>query len=600
MPENLSQARTLADLLKQQGHLPESQLIPIFLQVLKDLEFNHSQAQVHLDIKPSKIVRSRTGSFELIDYGMSRIGTVRYMSPERAQRKSTDGRSDIYSLGVVLYEAATGRAPFEGELNYEILDAHINKTPPLPRSVRPEVSGGLQRAILTALAKDPDDRFQSAGDFKRVLEVLRPKLAAKPAPAKPEQKKLSVTRLEGGKPVPERPVRKEPSAPAGKLAARRVPSSWHLSHEPMSGKRPLAAPEPKPVEKPVPEPELKPAAPLVQADKKPAAAVPKSGKRPPAAPEPKPVEKPVPEPELKPAAPLVQADKKPAVAVPKSGERLAVAEAKPVPAAPPERKPIEPGPVSRSEQRQTEKRRRRAEKRRQETEKKRPAPVMPVESKPAEPRAAQVRPTEARPTEPKPAAVKPGTRARRRKRVNPAVWLVPVAGVAVVAVVLLLALGRGSPQVPSLVGKSRADAVRLAGQAGLVLVTAGERDDTLPRGAVALQVPAPGVSVGKSDTVRVHLSTGVVSVPAVASLTLEDARRELVRMALRPGRIDSAYSDNHATGTVVRTTPGPGVQVKPHTTVVLAVASGRATCPACGKNRERGAKFCTGCGYEFE
>ncbi len=250
---------TLEHLLQQHGHIPEPQVLWMFIYVLKDLELNHSQAQLHLDIKPQRIARSTGGSHKLTGYGASRLGTPRYIAPERAQRKPADARSDIYSLGVVLYEAATGKPPFDATLNYELLDAHINKRPAPPQSVRPEVSAELQRIILTAMAKDPAARFQNAREFREALERLvavhraQPQTesagAAAPSAAtaqqatesKPVRETGQAATLPAARPRP-RPTAKNERIPTGAMTTPGV----------MSGKRPPVAGQPAPEPKPEP------------------------------------------------------------------------------------------------------------------------------------------------------------------------------------------------------------------------------------------------------------------------------------------------------------------------------------------------------------
>lgn len=162
---------SLAILVKQRGSLPEPELIRIFTQVLEDLELAHSQTMLHRDITSARIVRDGT-SWKLTDYAVGGVGNVRYMSPERCQGKSMDGRSDTYSLGICLYEAATGKLPFDGPLKFEIIQAQTNTPPAPPRSVRPEVSLDLERIIIRALSKSPAGRFQTAPEFRQALGTL--------------------------------------------------------------------------------------------------------------------------------------------------------------------------------------------------------------------------------------------------------------------------------------------------------------------------------------------------------------------------------------------------------------------------------------------
>jgi serine/threonine-protein kinase len=128
---------------------------------------------LHRDISPARI-RLGVDGWKLTEFGLDEVGTVRYMSPERCQGKPTDERSDIYSLGVVLYEAATGTVPFDAEMKFQIMDDHAKTPPPSPRAVNPELTDELEQVILKALAKSPQDRFQTATDFRFALEALLP------------------------------------------------------------------------------------------------------------------------------------------------------------------------------------------------------------------------------------------------------------------------------------------------------------------------------------------------------------------------------------------------------------------------------------------
>jgi hypothetical protein len=163
----------LADVLKERGPLPEPELLKTFLDVLRDLDRAHGYGMLHRDISPARIVHNGAG-WKLADYGLAGVGTVRYMSPERCQGKPTDARSDIYSLGVVLFQAATGTVPFDAQMKFQIMEAHAGTPPPSPRAVNPAVSEHFDQVILRALAKDPADRFQTAAEFKQELEAMVP------------------------------------------------------------------------------------------------------------------------------------------------------------------------------------------------------------------------------------------------------------------------------------------------------------------------------------------------------------------------------------------------------------------------------------------
>jgi serine/threonine-protein kinase len=175
---------TLADVLKERGALPEPELLKIFLQVLEGLEQAHSRAKLHRDICSARIVLEGE-TWKLAEYGTARVGTVRYMSPERCHGKPLDARSDTYSLGVALFEATTGRVPFDADMKFKIINAQVSNPPPSPHAIRPSVSPELERVILRALSKNPAGRFQTAAEFKRALDGVVLAAKASGASAKP-------------------------------------------------------------------------------------------------------------------------------------------------------------------------------------------------------------------------------------------------------------------------------------------------------------------------------------------------------------------------------------------------------------------------------
>jgi serine/threonine-protein kinase len=172
---------SLADVLQERAPLPEQELPKMFLDVLRDLERVHGDGMLHRDISPETIVFNDAG-WQLVGGGLAKVGTVRYMSPERCQGKPIDQRSDIYSLGVVLYQAATGRLPFDAEMKFQIMEAHASTPPPSPSTINPAVSFELEQVILRALAKDPSSRFQTAAEFKQALEAMVPVSERRPEP----------------------------------------------------------------------------------------------------------------------------------------------------------------------------------------------------------------------------------------------------------------------------------------------------------------------------------------------------------------------------------------------------------------------------------
>jgi serine/threonine-protein kinase len=139
---------------------------------------------VHRDIKPDNILLTDAGEAVLTDFGIARaisgyvaatgfnmtIGTPHYISPEQAQGRPLDGRSDLYSLGITLYRAATGELPFKSKDWFDLARMHVEAKPEPPRSLRPELMRRLERIILKCLAKHPDDRYETADALIKDLE----------------------------------------------------------------------------------------------------------------------------------------------------------------------------------------------------------------------------------------------------------------------------------------------------------------------------------------------------------------------------------------------------------------------------------------------
>ena len=173
--------RTLKELLVRFGTPPVKIAIGYTRQVLSALAFAHKYGLVHRDIKPHNVLVDSGGHVKVTDFGIARseasqmteagsiIGTAQYLSPEQARGAPVDQRSDIYSVGVLLYELLTGAVPFTGDTPVEIAMKHLSAVPEPPSKKRPDVPRGLDLAVVRALAKDPDDRFQSAEEMDAEL-----------------------------------------------------------------------------------------------------------------------------------------------------------------------------------------------------------------------------------------------------------------------------------------------------------------------------------------------------------------------------------------------------------------------------------------------
>jgi serine/threonine-protein kinase len=174
--------RTLKELIVSRGAAPINVAIEYARQILSALRFAHRHGIVHRDIKPHNVLVDAEGRVKVTDFGIARagtsqmtetgsiVGTAQYLSPEQARGGEVDPRSDLYSLGVVLYELLTGKTPFDGDTPVEIAMKHLSNAPKPPSSLRPEIPAELDKVVLRALSKNPDERYQSADEMEADLE----------------------------------------------------------------------------------------------------------------------------------------------------------------------------------------------------------------------------------------------------------------------------------------------------------------------------------------------------------------------------------------------------------------------------------------------
>jgi eukaryotic-like serine/threonine-protein kinase len=180
------EGRTLSSVLMQ-GPIPVGNALNYIDQVLSALSYAHQQHVIHRDIKPANMMVMSDGTVKLMDFGIAHterepskltqtgttLGSINYMSPEQVRGSDIDERSDIYSVGISLYEMVTGEKPFHGDSNFSIMSAHLQQTPRPPVELRPDLPAGLNEIILTAIAKAPADRFQSADAFRNALASVK-------------------------------------------------------------------------------------------------------------------------------------------------------------------------------------------------------------------------------------------------------------------------------------------------------------------------------------------------------------------------------------------------------------------------------------------
>jgi len=181
----LVKGHTLRQVLQSDAKISQDEAVQIVTEILEALEYSHGQGIIHRDIKPGNIMITDSGKVKVMDFGIARalddigatmtntwsvVGTAQYLSPEQATGDSADARSDIYSVGCLMYELLVGRPPFVGDTPVSIAFQHVSAPLPAPSDINPDIDPNLETIIKVALHKNPDDRYQDAG---AMLEDLR-------------------------------------------------------------------------------------------------------------------------------------------------------------------------------------------------------------------------------------------------------------------------------------------------------------------------------------------------------------------------------------------------------------------------------------------
>ena len=177
----------LRALLQAQGRLPPQRAIPLVVAIADALDYIHRNGVVHRDLKPENIMVQAGDRIKLIDFGVAGklgarrltfgklsqvVGTPDYIAPEQVRGKRGDARSDIYALGIMLYEMLTGEAPFQGNNAFAIMNDRLVNYPKPPRQINPEISPQLQEVIYRAMEREPENRYSTAGEMAWDLEHL--------------------------------------------------------------------------------------------------------------------------------------------------------------------------------------------------------------------------------------------------------------------------------------------------------------------------------------------------------------------------------------------------------------------------------------------
>jgi serine/threonine protein kinase/beta-lactam-binding protein with PASTA domain len=207
---------TLRDIVHTDGPMPPRRALEVIADACQALNFSHQHGIIHRDVKPANIMISKTGAVKVMDFGIARaiadtanpvtqtsavIGTAQYLSPEQARGERVDARSDVYSLGCVLYEVLTGQPPFIGDTPVSVAYQHVREDPVPPSQKHPGISPDLDAVVLKALAKNPDNRYQTAAEMR--ADMVRVHGGERPEAPKvltPQERTLMMTSRSNSRP----------------------------------------------------------------------------------------------------------------------------------------------------------------------------------------------------------------------------------------------------------------------------------------------------------------------------------------------------------------------------------------------------------------
>jgi serine/threonine-protein kinase len=182
--------RTLKEIVTSEAPLPQEQAIDLGMQILRAAGFAHRRGVIHRDFKPHNVIVDDAGNAKVTDFGIARagasemtetgsiMGTAQYLSPEQAEGHAVTAASDLYSIGVMLYEMLAGQLPFDGDSAVSVALKHLAELPAPLSHFRPDINPALEAVVMAALAKDPAERWQSADEFAAALETVRAQLDA--------------------------------------------------------------------------------------------------------------------------------------------------------------------------------------------------------------------------------------------------------------------------------------------------------------------------------------------------------------------------------------------------------------------------------------